>query len=402
VDGKDGGVGFGGAWLDTPGTGNNGGEAFVYDSAGNIYSGTYDVGLPDWDGVVDNLPQSGGYAGMSGFDSGRMNSHRLLAQSAGELAGDDGVLWASVAVHYVDGFAKSGVGFALTDGGGFYERAKTLLDSSNGIGLGNGTTSLWGKHIDTLFWSEGAEVVGSKTNVSNISSTKDNVVVIKFEFGDTDTVSAWYFTEDQEMTEAAFIANALGSTSTIDENTLTTLAFSSARAKNALDEIRIGDTFLDVIGEKADPTAPDVDAGSDWISWSEEPVTLNDVEVTNNDLGAGDLTLTWSAIPVAGVSIGFSDIHVEEPIVTITKSTPDDSTVFVLLKLTVTQSGKEYVESSMTIEVYDDACKAAVGIGTTVIGSSDFNANCVTGLEDLARMVANWLVDFSLTGSVDK
>jgi hypothetical protein len=50
------------------------------------------------------------------------------------------------------------------------------------------------------------------------------------------------------MTEAAFIANALGSTSTIDENTLTTLAFSSARGKNALDEIRIGDTFNDVIG----------------------------------------------------------------------------------------------------------------------------------------------------------
>lgn len=48
--GKNGGTGWGGAWLDST-SGSSGGEAFVYDSLGNtdtLYGGTYGVGLPNW------------------------------------------------------------------------------------------------------------------------------------------------------------------------------------------------------------------------------------------------------------------------------------------------------------------------------------------------------------------
>jgi len=148
--------------------------------------------------------------------------------------------------------------------------------------------------------------------------------------------------------------------------------------------------------------APTVSAGSDWVTWSGEPVTLNDVAVTNNDTGAGDLTLAWSAEAVAGVDVDFIDASVQEPTVTITKSAPTDTATAVTLTLTVTQSGKEPVESSMTIDVYDDACKAALGAGTATIKPADFNANCVTGLEDLAEMASDWLVDFTLTEPVEK
>jgi len=154
--------------------------------------------------------------------------------------------------------------------------------------------------------------------------------------------------------------------------------------------------------ETVDMTAPTALAGSDWITWSEKPVTLNDVTVKNNDSGAGVLTLTWSVPDANGVTVGFSDNNAEEPTVTITKYPLTAGVTPVKLTLTVTQAGKDPVESSMVIDVYDDACKAALGGGTATIKSADFNANCVTDLEDLVQMAAEWLMDFSLTDPVDK
>lgn len=151
-----------------------------------------------------------------------------------------------------------------------------------------------------------------------------------------------------------------------------------------------------------DTSAPSVNAGSDWITWSNEPVTLNNVFVSNNDLEAGDLTLTWSAEPLAGITVEFSDTGIEEPTVTVTKSAQTDDATNVKLTLTVSQFGKATVESSMTIDVYDDACKASLGAGTTVIGPADFDGNCVTGMEDLVRIAAAWLVDFSYKNPVEK
>ena len=154
--------------------------------------------------------------------------------------------------------------------------------------------------------------------------------------------------------------------------------------------------------ETLDMTAPTVLVGSDWITWSEKPVTLNDVIVINNDSGAGVLTLTWSVPDANGITVGFSDIHAENPTVTITKDSLTGSVTPVTLTLTITQPSKDSIESSMVIDVYDDACKAAVGSGSHVITQGDLNGNCVTGLEDLAQMAADWLVDFSLTGPIDK
>ncbi len=148
-----------------------------------------------------------------------------------------------------------------------------------------------------------------------------------------------------------------------------------------------------------DLAAPSVNAGSDWITWSQEPVTLNDVLVTDNDPGAGALTMAWSAVPDTGVVFDPNEF-VEAPTITITKETDNPSAV--TLTLTVTQPGKDPVESSMTIDVYDDACKAALGAGTATIAPADFNANCSTGLEDIAQLAVEWLVDFSLVEPVAK
>jgi hypothetical protein len=133
----------------------------------------------------------------------------------------------------------------LTDGGGFSERVRDITDGSTGIGIGHG--SAWGLDLNAITYNAGA--FDSRTNVSNISTSADNVLVLKFEFGaGSDSVSAWFFTEDEPLDEGVFDANAGTTTSTfdIDENSLTTLAVGITRAGNAYDEIRLGDTFADV------------------------------------------------------------------------------------------------------------------------------------------------------------
>jgi hypothetical protein len=290
LDGQDGGVGFVGPWEDLT-TGSNNGEGYIYASVGNTTETNGEK--PDWDGVVDNLPQAGGYVGLSPFVSDQLedrnNSRRLLAQSAGAMAGADGVLWMSMAVHFEDSRFNFSPGLMFTDGGGFSERVRDITDSSTGIGIGHG--SAWGIDLNAITFNAGA--FDSRTNVSNISTTFDNVVILKFEFGDgEDKVSTWFFTEDQEMTETDFDAKALGTTSTlnIDEDTLTTLAVGFTRAGNAFDEIRIGDTFGDIIS-----------AGSSVGG----PAEL-EISAINYSPLTSEVTLTWSSRPGVIYAVHYS------------------------------------------------------------------------------------------------
>lgn len=409
LDGKNLGTGFDGPWIQSYENTNNASRPFIYGPEGNtIYPTGQNPGQPNWDGVVDNLPQTGNYVGFTPMPNplsgDRLNAHRPLAASAGDMAGPDGVLWASMAVHMPTTPGGGNIGFVFTTGTGFWERCIYLksLDGAyagNGIGIANGSAN-WNpsNDIDTVFIENGKEVAGA--NHVNISRSQDNVVVLKFEFGATDTVSAWYFTEDQEMTEAAFNANAAGTTHTIDEFTLTTLAVGMNGYENAYDEIRIGDTFNDVAGI-LDPTLATVDAGSNWATWSGEPVTLDDVTVVSNDPGAGGLTLQWTTVPPVGVSVSIVGYTTAQPQITVTKPL-DDTMARVLCSLTVSQAGKDDVIANMWIHVYDDECNAALGIGSHTITQTDFNGDCITDMEDLYELVSNWMADFSLTGSFDK
>ena len=81
----------------------------------------------------------------------------------------------------------------------------------------------------------------------------------------------------------------------------------------------------------------------------------------------------------------------------------DPAPVTVELTLAVNDEGNPTpVEDSMTIDVYEDACKAAVGAGLATIEPSDFDENCITDLRDLAVMLAQWLVDYKATAPVIK
>ena len=137
-----------------------------------------------------------------------------------------------------------------------------------------------------------------------------------------------------------------------------------------------------------------VDAGPDMITWSDEPVHL---DATVQD-GVTVVSYAWSADPAAGVV--FSDPAIEDPTVTITKTAGD--AVTVKLTLTVDDGENMPVTDAMTIDVYDTACKAAIGKGLSADNPTDFDGNCKTGLEDLAEMAAKWLNDTGLAAAEPK
>ncbi|QTN32330.1 Ig-like domain-containing protein [Akkermansiaceae bacterium] len=248
LESRNGGLGFGEGWKDTTGAE---GFAFVYDQRGNpedLYAGDWGAGEPAWDGVVDNLPTMGGYVGISDWDrTGAPHSTRKLARSAGEMAkGNGGVLWLSAVWHMPNQSFFPPVGIALaSDESGFKDRAIAMDGQADAIGAGNGRNFRERKRLNPVIWKEGEEVAGAPG--SNIDGKKDNIVILKFEFGETDKVSTWYFTEDQEMTESAFDENAASCSSDIDENTLDVLTICTILPQNAIDEIRIGTDFKSVI-----------------------------------------------------------------------------------------------------------------------------------------------------------
>ena len=138
----------------------------------------------------------------------------------------------------------------------------------------------------------------------------------------------------------------------------------------------------------ADPTAPSVDAGISMITWPGQTVQL-DPNVVNNSDPCSPLTYAWSADPNDGVAFD-PNANIEDPNVTITKA-PGDA-VTVTLTLAVNNEGRlgPPVENTMTIDVYDDACQAAIGkLGADY--PTDFDENCITNFQDFAELAAAWL-----------
>jgi hypothetical protein len=163
------------------------------------------------------------------------------------------------------------------------------------------------------------------------------------------------------------------------------------------DEIRFGESFEDVV--PVPRTTPTVDAGVDMVTWSGEPVPMSATVVNNHP--TADLTYAWSADPADGVDFSATDI--EDPIVTITKITENPSVVTLTLTANnVGEAPDQAREDSLTIDVYDDACKATIGLDPSAIDPSDFDGNCVTGIEDLREIAIAWLHNYSLTEPVSK
>ena len=150
-----------------------------------------------------------------------------------------------------------------------------------------------------------------------------------------------------------------------------------------------------------DSTLPFVDAGIDMITWSQEPVQLAPTVINNSDPQT-DLTFYWSASPSENAVFSPSQF-VEFPQVTITQTTENPSTVTLTLAVNNVGSGKIDTVDTLIIDVYDDACKAAIGKGLASNNPTDIaGKDCRTDFEDLAELALKWLTDNSLQAPVVK
>jgi hypothetical protein len=158
--------------------------------------------------------------------------------------------------------------------------------------------------------------------------------------------------------------------------------------------------------ESVDPDAPDVDAGIDMISWSGQAVTMDPNVVNNDTEPQGELSYLWTAEPNGigdpNLDVAITGADTENASVTITKTAPTGDATVVTMTLAVTLEGEDPVTDSMTIDVYDDACVAALDLGLTTIDTTDLDGNCITAFPDFAVMAVTWLDDYALTEAVAK
>ena len=60
------------------------------------------------------------------------------------------------------------------------------------------------------------------------------------------------------------------------------------------------------------------------------------------------------------------------------------------------------IKDTMTIDAYDDACKAAIGKGLAADNPTDLDGNCITNFRDVALMTVTWLNGTGLTTPVSQ
>jgi len=113
-----------------------------------------------------------------------------------------------------------------------------------------------------------------------------------------------------------------------------------------------------------------------------------------------NLTYKWTDAP--DTDVVFSDDEIAAPTVTITKATGNPSTVTLILEVNNSGRTAPGVKSAMTIDVYDDACKAAIGKGLAADHPTDLDGNCITDLADFAELASEWLHGRVLPAAIRK
>jgi hypothetical protein len=422
------------------------------DTAGIVVDPGPPIARNMFDGTVANLATSGGYTGLPGpldvgepdldrdFEIGRyMDGSIALDPSVTATFKSGTTTWFSyVAVRAWDRNMEVAQLQIATDPSPNESRTSLydLTNSGNGIGAGGGPPRNDRFDIMPRYHSGGANynLMGAATGWQQdaftapdetatmpwVDSDEDgfgavNIIVGKIEWdadtGGEDIITVVRFLETDESSEAAFDAlvalkpdlssrNWTANKPNLDQSQFDLLNF--AGTKFFLDEIRIATTFGEVVPLGTGDSAPFVDAGVDMITWSGQVVQL-DPNVVNNDPcdPQTPLTYLWTAAPDDGVEFDPNEF-VEAPAVTITKATDDPSIVTLTLAVNNVGSGRDDVVDTMTIDVYDDACAAAIGKGLTADNPTDLDRNCITNFDDFALMATTWLDDNSLTVPVPK
>jgi len=173
----------------------------------------------------------------------------------------------------------------------------------------------------------------------------------------------------------------------------------------------VGSSVFDnvtLVAEVTDLNLPSVDAGDNMITWTDETVTLAPT-VTANDVPISEevLSYLWTAEPGDGVVFNPcvpgdpNSSTAKAPTVTITKPVGDMASVRLILAVTLDDVG--LTNDTMTIDVYDNVCLAALASNPELdYDLGDISEDCITNLDDFAEMAAAWLVDYSSTEPADQ
>jgi len=143
-------------------------------------------------------------------------------------------------------------------------------------------------------------------------------------------------------------------------------------------------------------SAPEVDAGSNILTWLKEGTTTIDLSGTVTD-ATGDVTFTtWSVVSSPNdATVSFANSSAAQ-----TTATLDKTGVYVL-ELYAMDAVLHEDSDQMEISVYGDNCEAAKNNPDGYTASPyDFNEDCKVDFLDFAMVAAAWLDDTSLTEDV--
>jgi len=393
IDTKNGGFGFDGPWVSTI-------------SHGRIYW-IVSPGLS-----FSTLPVAGNALSRYG-SAGRAEAHRTIsAASQAVLTGDNTTIWFSqlfsgtaanrnaMFIFGTESIKHTDNPYELSaagDGFGF-----TTADIVGGVG-GNGDGSINAIAFDN---SIGATFV--KGTYTPSPTTATCLIVGKINWKPDGTPDELFLFNITDMSREPAESEAFASITNLDldQSAFDTVAMYDG-TNSITDEIRFGNTFAEVMSNTpVDPTLPTIETGDNWVTWSGQEVTLDTTVTNNDDEPQGTLTYAWSADAVSlgdgNLDITITGADQEDVTVEVSKTSDTDDATVVTMTLAVTLAGKDPVKASITIDVYDDACKAANADGALEYDSSDFNRDCITNFDDFAELALAWLDDYTLTAPEPK
>ena len=395
INGRDGGIGFDGPWNSDQSHGQHYKTGLVTFNVGDGTTINEDTGL-----YFADLPVAGSALSRYG-NAGRAQAHRIISsESQAVLTADDTTIWFG----FLLSAGKDYRNFMFSFGTESIKHSNDTFDFAvAGDGFGVATTDADGSGDGTInaFVFDGSEVATFFSSTFKVGlqpggTHNDTVLIVgKINWKANGTPDEYFLFNVTDLSTEPSEADAIVSiTADLDQSVFDTVAIYDGSI-SIIDEIRFGTSFVNVVGID-DPYAPVIDAGDSWITWSGDPVTLDATVTEQPGSDWTNLTYDWSADPADGVVIT-PNADPADPTVTITKAAPTGDATVVTLTLSVASEGKEPRKASISIHVYDDACDAAVGAGVSEIDPSDFNADCVTNILDVAMMAAEWLVDYALT-----
>ena len=277
VSGGATGFAAGSTWkTDNTGTGTTASDAtrYVFDGVPNVPTA---LDGESWDGVFNGLTGSGNFVGANTTGGKHVYFARLIdATTFAPQLQNGQTLWMS----YVANGGSNGnrrTALILSSGPGIFDRGKSLGTGQGGEAAGvstwaAGTPVSWSVNIHPVIYKDLAsdgtseQLNGGIANNSGTLTTGDQLLIVKFQWGatdaDVDTVSVYNLAEPAAGTtnlstvidESFFNANAKSVTQMLNQTAFTTLVGMSIHGFAHFDEIRIGKTFKDVIGDNTPPS----------------------------------------------------------------------------------------------------------------------------------------------------